>query len=153
MMNQFKDKKDLIQLNQLLSNLFKKFNKKPKALIPFHLLDEYEVSPIEEIILYNEKISKKRNIYFSVQDEHKEEINYKINNSGILKKNNISIDNKVFFSSQEKSTNSICIKSNGHLLEDTNGNIYTQPSGHGALIDNINAVSYTHLTLPTMCVV
>jgi len=140
MMNQFKDKKDLIQLNQLLSNLFKKFNKKPKALIPFHLLDEYEVSPIEEIILYNEKISKKRNIYFSVQDEHKEEINYKINNSGILKKNNISIDNKVFFSSQKKSTNSICIKSNGHLLEDTNGNIYTQPSGHGALIDNINDI-------------
>ena len=67
MLNQFKDKKDLIQLNQLLSNLFKKLNKKPKALIPFHLLDEYEVSPIEEIILYNEKISKKRNIYFKTR--------------------------------------------------------------------------------------
>ena len=57
-----------------------------------------------------------------------------------LKKNNISIENKVFFTPQEKSTNSICIKSNGHLLKDNEGNIHTQPSGHGALINNINDI-------------
>ena len=76
-----------------------------------------------------------------MQDEHKEEINYKIINSQILKKNNISIENKVFFTPQEKSTNSICIKSNGHLLKDNEGNIHTQPSGHGALINNINDIN------------
>ena len=58
-----------------------------------------------------------------------------------MKKNNISIENKVFFTIQEKSTNSICIKSNGDLLKDNKGNIYTQPSGHGALIDNINDIN------------
>tara|TARA_B100001248_G_scaffold90706_1_gene67095 strand:- start:41174 stop:42610 length:1437 start_codon:yes stop_codon:yes gene_type:complete len=141
MLDEFKDKNDLIKLNHLLSNLFKKFSKKPKALIPFHQLDKYEISPLEEIILYNEKISKKRKIYFTVQDEHKEEINYKIINSQILKKNNISIENKVFFTPQEKSTNSICIKSNGHLLKDNEGNVHTQPSGHGALINNINDIN------------
>ena len=141
MLHELKDKNDLIKLNDLLSNLFEKFSKKPKALIPFHQLDDYEISPLEEIILYNEKISKKRKIYFTVQDNHKEEINYKIINSQILKKNNISIENKVFLTLQEKSTNSICIKSNGHLLKDNNGNIYTHPSGHGALIDNINDIN------------
>ena len=141
MLDEFKDKNDLVKLNHLLSNLIKKYSKKPKALIPFHQLDKYEISPLEEIILYNEKISKKRKIYFTVQDEHKEEINYKIINSRILNKNNISMENKVFFTLQEKSTNSICIKSNGHLLKDNKGNIHTQPSGHGALIDNINDIN------------
>jgi hypothetical protein len=54
--------------------------------------------------------------------------------------NETNFEGFVKFSYQDASTNSLCFDTNKNLIRYDDGRIYTHPSGHGALLGNLNEV-------------
>ena len=125
--------------NDNVEFLINKYKHKPKALIPFHKFGDYLVTPMEEIIEFYSRICPYSNIHFTIQDEHKDLITSKLNQSGFLKSKKINFEDKVIFSFQRKELNSVCFVNSETPLK-YNNRYYSHPSGHGALIDNLSHI-------------
>lgn len=117
------------------------FLNQPKALIPFHLYDNNEVrSAIEEQIIQGVKIvgdrSHKLNIHFTVQENHRAVVEKVV--TELMKEKDFSCE--VNYSSQKKSTDAVVFYK-GEVVKLHNGETLKRPSGHGALIENLNEIS------------
>lgn len=111
----------------------------PKALIPFHLYEDGEVrTPIEEHIIQNiEAIGGRSHhlkLHFTIQNKYKAQIQQTVDH--LLEKNEYSC--KVDYSEQKSSTDALAFHK-GEPLKVRDQYVY-RPSGHGALLENINAL-------------
>jgi|TARA_B110000263_G_scaffold54468_1_gene45894 hypothetical protein len=132
--------KDIEALKEILtSEDLINFSRQPKGLIDFHLFDGLPISPVEEFVLNSIDDITNSKIYFTVQEGLEEDIRFKINKSPFLKKSDPESLYELMI--QPKSTNSLCLDDEGELLRKENGDIYTHPSGHGALLDILNDVN------------
>ena len=134
------NQKDFKNFNEIYLYVLRKYIKKPKAILPFHIIDKFNISPIEEIIYLNCTISRERKMYFTIQSGHMDDINNFLDNSKFLESKKINLKSNIDFSFQSLRTNSICLLDNDEILRDSNGDVYSHPSGHGALIENINNI-------------
>ena len=131
--------KDLEQLKDiLLSEKKMNLGNFPKAMLPFHLLNDIVVTPMEEIIFYSLGDIINSSLFFTVQKADEEAILKTLKNSILLK--DINFEDFVKFSYQDSSTNSLCFDTNNDIVRNDNGDIHTHPSGHGALLSNLNQV-------------
>ena len=110
----------------------------PKGLINFHKIGEYFISPFEEFIINSFEDITNSNIFFTIQDEFRNNFVSKIDNSSFINKEDIKDSYQLL--SQSKSSESICLDKENKIVRDKNGNIYTHPSGHGALLEVLNKV-------------
>lgn len=116
------------------------FRTTPKALIPFHSYRDQEVTALAEQVdlytSYNKKF-KHNQLYFTVSDDKlalfTEELTHII---GARKEAHLSIN----LSPQNKNTAVYAIDNQGELVVTANGNPLRKPSGHGALLENLNEV-------------
>jgi len=116
------------------------FSNKPKAILPFHINQDQVISPIE--VHLNEckdyaSTNKYSNLHFTITQDYLtsfKDIIKKVN----LKKEKNSIKINVEFSFQDKSTDTIAMLNNGKPYRDANNHLNFRPSGHGALINNLN---------------
>ena len=138
-LNQIINEKDLDKLKDILLSK-KKMNlgNLPKAILPFHFLKNIVVSPIEEIIFYSLDDIVNSSLFFTIQKTDEEVILKTLKSSTLLKE--INFEDFVKFSYQDSSTNSLCFDTNNDIVRYDNGKIYTHPSGHGALLSNLNEV-------------
>ncbi len=114
------------------------FGNLPKALIPFHFNDPFILNPLQEQILQGVKLSNgKAKFHFTIQKEHLEKIEESVENlQGLTgKKYNIS------FSFQNPDTHSYTFDSTLKAIKNEDGTYLQRPSGHGALIDNLNQIN------------
>jgi len=122
----------------LLDESFLNFSSKPKALIEFHLINNIPITPLEQFILNGSDDLTNTKISFSIQGEFVDEFNSKLAKSPFFTDSNPkSLCNFII---QSKSTNSICLDSEGHIHRNENGEIYTHPSGHGSLINALDEI-------------
>ncbi len=114
--------------------------KLPKALVPLHKYKEGSVTAFEEQIACYRQMSRKfkaMHIHFTVSPAHLEnfadalELSCQSNPS----------QGKVTFSIQDGDTDVYCLKDGKELLLGQDGSPIKRPSGHGALISNLDTVS------------
>ena len=134
--------KDVKQIKEILLAIFLDL---PKALLPFHLINNLAVTPIEEIILYFNNDIANKGLVFAIQEEHEDKILKKLNKSDLLK--DIDFDKFVNFTYQDVSTNSVCLDNENNILRNLNGDVYTHPSGHGALLENLNKIESDYVLI------
>ncbi len=132
--------KDFKKFNTIYFQILQKFINLPKAILPLHKINDFHISPIEEIVFLNSLLSKNRKIYLTIPSGYQDKIYKNLNESEFLKINKINFEDNLDFSFQSIKTNSICLLNNNELLKSSDGNIYTHPSGHGALLENINNI-------------
>jgi len=116
----------------------------PKGLIPFHKYQKYYTTAFEEQ-LYEAAFyaSAKDNVYlhFTFSEEHvskfKEEFEAVKNRLTKLTKINFHIS----YSFQKKETDTIAVTEENKPFRDSNDNLTFRPSGHGALLENLNEVN------------
>ena len=138
-LNQIIEDKDLDKLKDvLLSKKEMNLSTLPKAILPFHLLKDIAVTPIEEIIFYSLGDIINSYLWFTIQKTDEEMILKVLHDSMLL--NETNFEGFVKFSYQDASTNSLCFDTNKNLIRYDDGRIYTHPSGHGALLGNLNEV-------------
>lgn len=116
----------------------------PKGLLPFHKYKTHIATAFEEHLmeasLYANS-NNKANLHFTISDNHAKMFNEEFTHikEDIEEKTNTEFN--VSFSFQSESTNTIAITSKDELYRDENGNLLFRPSGHGALLNNLNTLN------------
>lgn len=144
-----KNLKELCQNNQYLPVLEAllgadglNYGKKPKAFIHFHRYEnEARVALSEQIgegLQHAVGYENTLNVHFTISPEHEEEFNTLV--SDIKSQIQTDVQLRITYSFQQKSTDTIAVDLNNNPVRDTDGKLVFRPGGHGALLQNLNAL-------------
>ncbi|MBP6285019.1 MAG: DUF4301 family protein [Paludibacteraceae bacterium] len=105
---------------------------------------EHTRTPIQENLLESAMVSgtKKGNVrvFFSVNKEHLQQIADYVEEYKIPIEKKLSINLDVEFSLQDPATQSVVVKDDNTVFRDKDEKIILTSAGHGALLDNLNAI-------------
>lgn len=115
----------------------------PKGLLPFHNYKTGAITAfherLKEATLYATS-NKKANLHFTVSEKHHPYFNSelkKIKNKLEEKTNTVF---NVSYSYQKEETETVALTTNNEIYRNEDGSILFRPAGHGALIENLNAI-------------
>ena len=137
------DQKNYHFIKMMLDEAHFDFANRPKGILPFHNYKSHIATPIEEhlieSVLY---VSSKgsSNLHFTVSEIHKDQFEKTLNKvkSKIELQHNTTI--AINFSHQKSETDTIAVDLNNIPFRNNEGKIVFRPGGHGALIENLNAL-------------
>jgi nicotinamide riboside kinase len=138
-----RDTKDYLFIKTMLSKSHFDYANKPKGILPFHKYSDHIATPIEEHLneaAYYASSKGKAHVHFTVSSEHQtifEEVVAAVKPK-IEQKNGIEIS--VNYSFQNQSTDSVSVNLANDPFRDDNNRLLFRPGGHGALIENLNAL-------------
>jgi hypothetical protein len=115
----------------------------PKGLLPFHQYKNGVYTPFKEHLFeaaFYASSNQKANLHFTISDAHTDKFKNELNTIQLDVEAEVSIKFNVSFSYQNKSTDTIAITSKDELYRDENGKLLFRPSGHGALMENLNTL-------------
>jgi len=119
------------------------YAKMPKGLIPFHKYKKYSTTAFEEHLYetaYYASVNDNAYLHFTFSEKHvsffKDE--YEAIKKRVSKKTKTAFH--ISYSFQKKDTDTITVNVDDTLFRDENGNLVFRPSGHGALMENLNDV-------------
>lgn len=115
----------------------------PKGLFPFHKYTNNITTAFEEHLLEMAYYGSKNDtlkLHFTILEAHKNKFNQEL--SRIKKRIEKLTDctYAISFSYQHKSTDTVALNSKNEVFRNDDGSIYFRPSGHGALLKNLNAI-------------
>ncbi|SEA22120.1 protein of unknown function [Segatella bryantii] len=116
----------------------------PKGLLQFHEYDENEVrTPMEEHLveaaLYANS-NGEANIHFTVSHDHLELFEKMVADKAPIYEKKFGIKYNISFSEQKASTDTIAANEDNTPFRNEDGSLLFRPGGHGALIENLNAI-------------
>ena len=115
----------------------------PKGLLPFHKYKEHASTAFEEHLfeaaLYGSS-SNHASLHFTISEkyEHKFDEEFKYIEEDVEEKTNTIFD--ISFSYQKQSTDTIAVTPNNIPFRNPDGSLLFRPSGHGALLSNLNSL-------------
>lgn len=111
------------------------FGNRPKGLIPFHRYGNFILNPFQEHILQGiNTTGEHTHFHFTINPIFEKEIKHSVHILEEITGAKYTIE----FSIQSEETNSIAFDTNGEVVYDAQGAVITRPSGHGALLENLN---------------
>ena len=120
------------------------FGNQPKGLLPFHEYKKNHISTAFEEHLYEAALYASSNglakLHFTISEVHKEKF---IEEFQRIKENieqNTGVTFDISFSYQQQSTDTIAVTLKNNPFREKNGSLLFRPSGHGALLKNLNAL-------------
>jgi hypothetical protein len=130
-----------ISLSEIVSYLLNKegmgFGELPKGLMPFHILEPFILNPFQEHIIQGSRLySKETSFHFTIQSQFKDKFNLVVEQLEGL----IGNEFNVTYSEQNKDTDSFAFEEDGSLALHKDGAILRRPAGHGALLENLQAI-------------
>ena len=135
------DKKVVEFVNVVLNENKLNFGNNPKGLLPFHKYKNGIVSTAFEEHLFETALYTTNNVaklHFTISEKHKDKFDKEF--SRIVKKveGKTNVTFQVSFSYQHESTDTIAVTLKNKPFRDTDRSLLFRPSGHGALIKNLN---------------
>ena len=137
------DQKNYYFITYLLHSDYFDFASKPKGVLPFHQYSDHVATPFEEHLnesVVYASVQQKSFLHFTITQEHQvlfEKLEQEL-------KSNIEAQSKttieIGYSYQDKSTDSVIVDANNHLVKNQFNELLFRPGGHGALIENLNAL-------------
>jgi hypothetical protein len=120
------------------------FANKPKGMIPFHKYPKGPRTAFEEQLIdsigYVRDKNRKARVHFTLSSQYLTEAKKHIEEASRSFAHSFGTEFDATFSVQKESTDSVAIDSDGNPLRDLEGNLVFRPSGHGALLENLNAI-------------
>jgi len=119
----------------------------PKGLIPFHRYPEPEGArtPFEEHLVeaawYARDAEDRCRLHFTVPPEHEARFEELLATRGRELAARLGVGFEVRFSHQEHSTDTIAVTPENELFRQDDGSLLFRPGGHGALIENLDALA------------
>lgn len=117
------------------------YGNKPKALIKFHQYEDVSVTALEEHLSEGAQYACSKGvvkIHFTVSPEHRKDFDNLLTNVIDKYQVKFGVKYEITMSEQKKSTDTIAVNPDNSLFRDTDGKLLFRPSGHGALIENMN---------------
>ena len=120
------------------------FGNQPKGLLPFHEYKKDHVSTAFEEHLYEAALyaSSKglAQLHFTISETHKDKFTEEFKNIQKEIEENTGVTFDISFSYQQQSTDTIAVTLDNQPFKEADGSILFRPSGHGALLKNLNAL-------------
>lgn len=117
--------------------LLKNVASKPKGLIPFHSVNGRVYTAFQEHALQVKKLFPDgAHLHFTVQRKFEDEIRQ---NLAEIEQDISELE--ISYSQQSPESDSFCFDAKGRRVDD-DGHPLRRPAGHGALLDNLNALEY-----------
>jgi nicotinamide riboside kinase len=139
-----RDYKNYYFIKLLLSSDYFDFANKPKGILPFHKYSTGIATPIEEHLYecgYYSSSNGNSLLHFTVSETHQDQFENIINltKSTVEKESKTAIN--ISFSCQNKSTDTLAVDTTNNPFRTETGELLFRPGGHGALIENLNALN------------
>ncbi len=116
----------------------------PKALLKFHRYPGHTRTAMEEHLaeaaFYVRDANKTCRIHFTVSQEHESLFRERLSRVRKRYEDLFDVHYDVSFSVQHPSTDTIAVDMENRLYRDRSGKIIFRPGGHGALLQNLNAI-------------
>lgn len=113
---------------------------KPKGAIKFHKYSDHARTAFEEHFVEAMEYASDKDgtakLHFTISEEHTDLFKEILDNFDIDQNRNLQVD----FSYQKKSTDTIAVTLENEPFRDKKNNILLRPSGHGALLENLNDI-------------
>ncbi|WP_299102337.1 DUF4301 family protein [uncultured Winogradskyella sp.] len=120
------------------------FGNQPKGLLPFHEYKTDHVSTAFEEHLYEAALyaSSKglAKLHFTISETHKDKFTDEFLKIQKDVEENTGVTFDISFSYQQQSTDTIAVTLDNQPFRESNGSILFRPSGHGALLKNLNTL-------------
>ncbi|WP_310991433.1 DUF4301 family protein [Aequorivita marina] len=120
------------------------FSNTPKGLVPFHKYETDYVTAfgaqLYEAAFYATS-NGTANLHFTVSEAHEEKFRKRFKEIKTKIEEKTGIDFSVSYSFQKKETDTIAATPENRPFVDQNGDLLFRPSGHGALLKNLNDVN------------
>jgi nicotinamide riboside kinase len=138
-----RDYKNYYFIKVLLSPEYFDFANKPKGILPFHKYPDHVATPIEEHLYecaFYAASNNQSNLHLTVTENHQSQF------EGIIEKEKGKIEAKsntkidVSYSYQKMETDTIAVDLKNKPFRNEKGMLVFRPGGHGALIENLNAI-------------
>lgn len=119
------------------------FSELPKGLIPFHKYSKYATTAFEEQLFesaYYSSVKDEVFVHFTFAEDHVEffKQEFQAIRNRISKKTKTKFN--ISYSFQKKETDTIAVTLENKLFRDERGDLVFRPSGHGALLSNLQDV-------------
>lgn len=128
-------------LNYLLTEAGLNYANCPKGLIPFHRYPGEVRTPFQEHLMealsYSQDARGRAGLHFTVPKEWQQAINKHLQ---VFIKKIKSTKIKVEISVQNPATDTVAVDESNELWREKDGSLVFRPSGHGALLQNLNEV-------------
>lgn len=120
------------------------YQSKPKAMLLFHKYKEEARTAFEEHLVegveYAKMDDKTVHLHFTISPEHRSLFENKIKEVISKYEERYDIKFDIQFSEQMSKTDMVALDKKGELIRNEDGSILFRPGGHGALIENLNAL-------------
>ncbi len=130
------------QLTQvLLSKKGLNYGKLPKGLILFHCYNHRSATAFEEQLYeaaYYASVGKDAFLHFTFSEEHVKKFKKEFKKIHERLKRVTGVTAHISFSFQQKQTDTIAVDIDNNPVRDAQGKLVFRPSGHGALLTNLN---------------
>lgn len=138
------DEKAIVFVKVLLDKEKLNYGEQPKGLLPFHQYKNEISTAFQEHLFEAASYASNHNkakLHFTVSENHKSEFEQELNTikEHVSKKTNCTFD--ISFSFQKQQTDTIAVTPKNELFREEDNSLLFRPSGHGALIENLNEVN------------
>lgn len=138
-----RDYKTYYFIKLILSSDYLDFANKPKGVLSFHKYKTHTATAVEEHLhecVDYASSNGSSNLQFTVSESHQELFETIVDEvkSKVEEESGTTIN--VSYSFQNKSTDTIAVDAKNKAFRDKNDRLFFRPGGHGALIENLNAL-------------
>jgi len=134
----------VIVLKALIDEDGLNYGKMPKGLIKFHNYREFSRTAAEEHMIeakyYIKDKKKKIRMHFTVPENFMKEFKAHIAEVSGIHEEKYDVKYLISYSVQDQATDTIAVDMNNEPFRDDKGKLIFRPGGHGALINNLNAL-------------
>jgi hypothetical protein len=138
-----KGKRHHFFVKEMLEETGLNFSNTPKGLVPFHKYGENYVTAFGEQLYEAAFYANSKGIaklHFTVSAEHEEKFKKRYEEIQETVENKTDVKFNISYSFQKKETDTIAATLENEAFFDENDNLVFRPSGHGALLENLNEV-------------
>lgn len=127
----------------ILSNIGLNYGNLPKGLLLFHKYGNYARTPVEEHLCESAQYASSNgvaNLHFTISPEHRNAFNELLNRVVKQYESKYGIKYNISLSEQSKTTDTIAVNTDNSIFRNYDGSLLFRPSGHGALIKNLDSI-------------
>lgn len=119
------------------------YGNQPKGLIKFHKYSNGAKTPVEEHLTEGAQYASSQNnvnLHFTISPEHRNGFENLLNRVVCEYENKYGLKYNISMSEQKSGTDTIAVNLDNTPFRNPDGSLLFRPSGHGALIENLNDI-------------
>ncbi|WP_452597783.1 DUF4301 family protein [Pontimicrobium sp. MEBiC01747] len=135
------DEKMILFIKTLLEKDKLNYSFYPKGVLPFHKYKDHLATAFEEHLFESALYASSNNVanlHFTISEKHHTSFNEEFKRIQNIVEQKTNTKFNITFSYQDKSTDTIAVTLDNEPVINKDGSLYFRPSGHGALLSNLN---------------